>query len=83
VNKGVGCVECHGRVDQMPAIEQFAPLNMGWCLDCHRDPYPRLRPLEEITSMTWKPDGDPAVVGRELAKKYDVRPRTSCWTCHR
>jgi hypothetical protein len=83
VNKGVGCVECHGRVDLMPAIEQVMPLTMGWCLDCHRDPYPRLRPLQEITNMTWKPDGDPAVLGRELAKKYDVEPRTSCYACHR
>jgi hypothetical protein len=83
VNKGVGCVECHGRVDLMPAIEQAQPLTMGWCLDCHRDPYSRLRPLEEITNMTWKPDGDPVAVGRELAKKYDVEPRTSCYACHR
>jgi Cytochrome c7 and related cytochrome c len=83
VNKGVGCVECHGRVDLMPAIEQFAPLTMGWCLDCHRDPYPRLRPLSEITNMTWKPDGDPVALGKALAKKYDVRPPTNCYTCHR
>jgi Cytochrome c7 and related cytochrome c len=83
VNKGVGCVECHGRVDQMAAIEQVAPLTMGWCLDCHRDPNPRLRPLEEITNMTWEPPADRAALGRELAKKYDVKPRTSCYTCHR
>ena len=83
VNKGVACVECHGRVDRMAAIEQVAPLNMGWCLDCHRDPYPRLRPIEEITNMAWVPQGDPAQLGRELAKKYDVKTRTSCYTCHR
>jgi Cytochrome c7 and related cytochrome c len=83
VNKGIGCVECHGRVDQMAAIEQVAPLTMGWCLDCHRDPNPRLRPLEEITNMTWEPPADRAALGRELAKKYDVKPRTSCYTCHR
>ena len=83
VAKGVGCVECHGRVDQMPAIEQFAPLNMGWCLDCHRNPYPHLRPPEEVTSMTWKPDGDPVALGKELARKNDVKPRTDCYTCHR
>ncbi len=83
VNKGVGCFECHGRVDRMPAIEQVQPLSMGWCIDCHRDPYARLRPLEEITSMTWRPQGDPVAAGKELAKKYDVKPRTSCWTCHR
>jgi hypothetical protein len=83
VNKGVGCVECHGRVDQMAAIEQVAPLNMGWCLDCHRNPYPYLRPLEEVTSMTWTGPEDREAFGRELAKKYDVKPRTSCYTCHR
>jgi hypothetical protein len=83
VKKGVGCVECHGRVDQMAAIEQVQPLSMGWCLDCHRNPYPRLRPPEEVTSMTWKPDGDPVALGKELARKNDVHPRTSCYTCHR
>lgn len=83
VNKGVGCVECHGRVDQMPAIEQVMPLTMGWCLDCHRDPAPRLRPLDEVTSMTWQPPADRAALGRELAKRYDVKARTDCYTCHR
>lgn len=83
VNKGVGCVTCHGRVDTMPAVNQVAPLTMGWCIQCHRDPAPNLRPLEYITSMTWKPDGDPAKVGAELAKKYNVHTRTSCTTCHR
>jgi hypothetical protein len=83
VNKGVGCVECHGRVDEMPAIRKAQPFTMQWCLDCHRNPYARLRPLEEVTSMTWKPEGDPDAQGRELAKKYDVKPRINCTTCHR
>ena len=55
VNKGVGCVTCHGRVDQMALIEQKSPLSMGWCVDCHRNPEPQLRPVEFITSMTWQP----------------------------
>ena len=83
VNKGVGCVECHGRVDRMPAVQQVSPLTMGWCLDCHRNPAPRLRPVEEITNMNWKPEGDPVALGQELAKKYDVKPRVTCYTCHR
>jgi hypothetical protein len=83
VNKGVGCVTCHGRVDQMPVIEQAAPLTMSWCLACHRDPAPNLRPQSEIVSMTWVPAGDPAALGAELMKKYDVHSRTSCSTCHR
>jgi len=83
VNKGVGCVECHGRVDQMAVVEQAMPLTMGWCLDCHRNPRPRLRPLEEITNMTWQPSGDRAALGAELAKVLDVRPKVNCTTCHR
>jgi hypothetical protein len=82
VNKGVGCVTCHGRVDQMPSIEQVAPLTMSWCLACHRDPAPSLRPQEEITSTTWTPPADPAFA-EGLMKKYDVHSRTSCSTCHR
>jgi hypothetical protein len=83
VNKGVGCVSCHGRVDQMAAVEKATPLTMGWCLDCHRNPEKNLRPLEEITNMTWQPEGDPEVAGRLLAEKYDVHTRISCTTCHR
>jgi hypothetical protein len=83
VKKGVGCVECHGRVDRMPAVQQVAPLTMGWCLDCHRNPAARLRPVEEITNMDWKPEGDPVALGQELLKRYDVKPRVTCYACHR
>lgn len=83
VAKGVGCVTCHGPVDRMAAISQQTPLTMGWCLGCHRDPAPNLRPREEITSTTWKPEGDPVALGHELARRYDVHTRTSCTTCHR
>lgn len=83
VNKGVGCVTCHGRVDQMPAVEQVQPLTMAWCLDCHRDPAPHLRPVSEVTNMEWRPDGDPVALGQRLVREYDVRTRTSCTTCHR
>lgn len=33
---GVACQTCHGPVGEMPVIRQYAPLTMGWCLDCHR-----------------------------------------------
>jgi hypothetical protein len=82
VNKGVGCVTCHGRVDQMAAIDQKAPLTMGWCIECHRHPEPNLRPLQFVTSMTWHAN-DPEKDGAELAKQYNVHTRISCSTCHR
>lgn len=37
VLSGVACQRCHGRVEGMERIEQYAPLNMGWCLECHRE----------------------------------------------
>jgi hypothetical protein len=83
VTKGIGCAECHGRVDRMPAIEQVQPLTMGWCLDCHRNPKPRLRPRSEITNMAWQPPADRPSLGEELAKAYDVHARINCTTCHR
>jgi hypothetical protein len=83
VNKGVGCVSCHGRVDEMPAVQKATPLTMSWCLECHRRPEANLRPLSEITNMTWTPEGDPVETGRQLAEQNHVHTRTSCTTCHR
>lgn len=83
VNKGVSCVECHGRVDQMEEVRVVEPLSMSWCLDCHRNPAPHIRARENITDLAWKPTGDPAELGREFMKMYNVQPRTDCSACHR
>jgi hypothetical protein len=83
VNKGVGCVSCHGRVDEMAAVEKATPLTMSWCLDCHRNPERHIRPVDEVTNMTWKPAGDPVEAGRLMAAQNSVHTRTSCTTCHR
>lgn len=32
----VDCQQCHGKVEEMHEVKQFAPLTMGWCVDCHR-----------------------------------------------
>src|SRR5262249_14178250 len=83
VNKGVGCVSCHGRVDRMALDYQVAPLSMGWCLGCHRAPESELRPIAEVTSMTWQPREPRERLGRELRERYDVNPPTHCTACHR
>ena len=44
VQKGVGCVTCHGRVDQMPLMWKAQSLHMEWCLECHRQPERFVRP---------------------------------------
>lgn len=37
VLSGVKCQTCHGPIETMTRVEQFAPLTMGWCLQCHRE----------------------------------------------
>ncbi len=88
VNKGVGCVECHGRVDQMPLMYAAKPLTMQWCLDCHRDPSTHLRPAAEVFSMNWTPPADKAErkkLQESLMNAYRIHPigLTDCSTCHR
>jgi hypothetical protein len=84
VTRGVGCVTCHGRIDEMEEVYQKEPLSMGWCLDCHRAPDQNLRPPEEATNMTWKPPGDDALAfGKTHREKNHLNPPTDCSTCHR
>lgn len=83
VSKGVGCATCHGRVDMMPLVARTVPLTMGWCLDCHRNPGPSLRPKEFITDMNWHPPEDGPALARTLLASYHVHTRTDCTACHR
>lgn len=32
----VQCQQCHGNIEEMDEVYQFAPLSMGWCINCHR-----------------------------------------------
>jgi len=75
---GVGCSSCHGRIDQMPVVTQAKPLSMGWCLECHRNPGPNIRPRSEITNMEWQPDPSQVV-----AQAGSVQPPQHCSGCHR
>jgi cytochrome c2 len=33
----VQCQSCHGNIQQMGEVYQFAELSMGWCVNCHRE----------------------------------------------
>jgi mono/diheme cytochrome c family protein len=32
----VQCQTCHGPIQEMNEVKQFADLSMGWCINCHR-----------------------------------------------
>jgi mono/diheme cytochrome c family protein len=33
----VQCQTCHGEIQKMGEVKQFADLSMGWCINCHRE----------------------------------------------
>ena len=82
VHAGVGCVECHGRIDQMEQVRMEKPLSMGWCLDCHRDVKAKqgdsehIRPVAQITNMGWQHEG-------HVETPRPLNPPENCWGCHR
>lgn len=83
IASGVSCLSCHGRVDQMIEVKQVEPLTMAWCLECHRNPAPKVRPPELVTRLDWKPERDPAEIGRELIARHRISPPLNCSGCHR
>lgn len=86
IAKGIGCVECHGRIDRMPLTYRAKPLSMQFCLDCHRNPAPHLRPHEAVFDMSWKPPPDHAALEQKLMRLYNIHSPaalTSCGVCHR
>ncbi len=75
---GVECQTCHGPIQEMEVVQQFAPLTMGWCIDCHR-----------TTNVKMKDNGYYKKIHEELSKKYGVDELTEaqmggleCGKCH-
>lgn len=67
VNKGIGCVSCHGQIDTMPLTAQASSLQMQWCLACHRDPASHLRPHEHVFDLHWMPAQSDLALIQQLA----------------
>jgi len=80
---GVGCASCHGNVAAMKEVMQMQPLSMGWCLNCHRDPGPHLRPVGEITNMRWIAPPDQDEISARVITEKNLNPPVDCSGCHR
>jgi hypothetical protein len=85
VAKGVGCANCHGRIDEMPITYKPVDFEMQWCLQCHRHPDESLRPeLSQVFQMDWKAPTDPvAAHALAVARHVDGDHLTDCSACHR
>ena len=75
---GIECQTCHGPVEEMEVMYQFAPLTMGWCINCHRETEVKVEGNEYY-----------AAIHEELSKKYGVENLTvammgglECGKCH-
>lgn len=98
LNRGIGCTSCHGDVAGMERIRAPRDARMQWCLDCHRNPAPHLRPLEETdashysaadylrTHSVQDTDGNrlrtPVQLGNFLKHQWNIQPKMDCSTCH-
>jgi cytochrome c7-like protein len=98
VQRGVGCVACHGRVDEMARVYKVASLQMGWCLDCHQNAGEYVRSEAQARALTpvagemvEVTSEQPALLGTyPLTRVVDdsLGPRkldalTTCTACHR
>jgi hypothetical protein len=83
VAKGVGCVTCHGKVSEMPAIHKVHAFLMHECIECHSAPGKFLRPPNEIFNENWS-SSDESKEGASLVQSYGIhsQPLTDCTTCH-
>lgn len=79
----VGCESCHGNVTQMEVVTRVQPLSMGWCLDCHRNPAPNIRPANMITKFGWTQSKEDLDNAQKIILAKGIKPSTDCSTCHR
>ncbi len=83
VAKGVSCVSCHGRVDEMPVIAKANSFYMRWCLECHTHPAGILRDRAEVFNMASQ--NPPREVGEErlITHRVSTVNLLDCSACHR
>jgi hypothetical protein len=85
VNRGIGCAECHGRIDKMDEVYHAQPLSMAFCLECHRHPELKLRDPDKITDLAWQPASPAAQLdaGKKKMQDWKVESLQTCSACHR
>lgn len=92
VDAGVACQSCHGDVQNMQRVYQYASLNMGWCVNCHVSGYtPPARapqglavpPGQQTTAAQPAPVRTASISGPLVGMYgYPRKARYDCSTCH-
>ncbi len=81
---GVECQTCHGPIHEMEKVYQYAPMTMGWCVDCHRnDNYLQSHRVEfSEKRRALKGEGERSTIEELLGHKDPHNADISCSTCH-
>jgi len=81
IANGVSCQTCHGEVQQMALVEKTVEMNMGFCLDCHRQEVDEQMTQEQEQAVATLQDRsnllEPHVQQMVMPKLLD------CSTCHK
>jgi hypothetical protein len=85
VNRGISCVECHGKVNEMETVYHAKPLSMSFCLECHRDPAAHVREKADVFNLD-----SPTIATKQgeaqavaFVHNWNINPPQSCSGCHR
>jgi hypothetical protein len=85
VNRGISCVECHGKVNEMDVVHHVKPLSMSFCLDCHRNPELHVREKADVYNLDSQTIAQKSGVeaGIKFVHDWNIKPPQSCSGCHR
>ena len=86
IKRGVSCTECHGHMENEALTAKAQEFNMQFCLNCHKNPAPHLRPAKDVFNFGWQPpitEAEKTELERKLMLENHVQRGTDCWRCHR
>jgi hypothetical protein len=76
----ITCQQCHGKVEQMDVVYQYAPLSMGWCVNCHRETEVQFTSNEYYN--TYKQYHDALKSGQKTKVTVEDIGGLECQKCH-
>ena len=82
VHKGIGCVTCHGPVNEMPLMWRENTLHMEWCLECHRDPERFVGSRDLVFASAAHPVDSTKIPDSNWVEAYHIHSKTDCSVCH-
>lgn len=90
VRAQIDCTECHGPVEEMDRVYQWASFRMGWCLECHRQEPAETDVATDYMLLQERPPPTPPEGNQELSfypisidQKYGYyRGPIDCASCH-